>query len=133
MCKGCYTESLWLGEDASDLSIPEGNNRLEWIVRNIVIGLQTDEEDLFPTCPTETQEEEADEDDEDNESERTTNVSRGRTTDTFSAPVSASSTVIEEDLAFILKCSTFLAVISEYSTASVNFPLTSLLCSLYRP
>ena len=44
-----------LGEDASDLLIPEGNNRLEWIVRNIVSGLQTDdEEDLFPTCPTET-------------------------------------------------------------------------------
>ena len=87
-----------LGEDASDLSIPEGNNRLEWIIRNIVSGLQRDEEDLFPTCPTETQEEEADEDDEDNESERTTNVSRGSTTDTFSAPVSASSTVVEEDL-----------------------------------
>ena len=61
-----------LGEDASDLSIPEGNNRLEWIVRNIVSSLQTDEEeDLFPTCPTETQEEAADKDDEDNESERT--------------------------------------------------------------
>ena len=29
-----------LGEDASDLSIPEGNNRLEWIVRNIVSSLQ---------------------------------------------------------------------------------------------
>ena len=84
-----------LGEDASDLSIPEGNNQLEWVVGNIVSGLQTDEEDLFPTCPTETQEEEAD---EENESERTTNVSRGRTTDTFSAPVSASSTVVEEDL-----------------------------------
>ena len=82
-----------LGEDASDLSIPEGNNRLEWIVRNIVSSLQTDEEeDLFPTCPTETQEEAADEDDEDNESERTTNVSPGRTTP--SATMSASSTVV---------------------------------------
>ena len=86
-----------LGEDASDLSIPEGNNRLEWIVRNIVSSLQTDEEEhLFPTCPTETQEEAADEDDEDNESERTTNVSPGRTTP--SATMSASSTVVEEDL-----------------------------------
>ena len=33
----------------------------------------------------------------------------------------------------ILKCSTFLAVISEYSTVSVIFPLTSLLSSLYWP
>ena len=32
-----------------------------------------------------------------------------------------------------LKCSTFLAVISEYSTVSVIFPLSSLLCSLYWP
>ena len=31
------------------------------------------------------------------------------------------------------KCSTFLAVISEYSTVSVIFPLSSLLCSLYWP
>ena len=84
-----------LGEDASDLSIPEDNNRLEWIVRNIVSSLQTDkEEDLFPTCPTETQEEAADEEDEDNESERTTNVSPGRTTP--SVTMSASSTVVEE-------------------------------------
>ena len=46
----------------------------------IVSSLQTDEEEeLFPTCPTETQEERH-EDDEDNESERTTNVSPGRTT-----------------------------------------------------
>ena len=85
-----------LGEDASDLSIPERNNRLEWIVRNIVSSLQTEEEeDLFPTCPTETQEEAADEDDEDNDSERTTNVSPGRTTP--SATMSATSTVVEED------------------------------------
>ena len=36
-------------------------------------------------------------------------------------------------VAVILKCSTFLAVISEYSTVSVIFPLTSLLSSLYWP
>ena len=31
----------------------------------------------------------------------------------------------------ILKCSTFVAVIAEYSTVSVIFPLASLLSSLY--
>ena len=36
-------------------------------------------------------------------------------------------------VAVILKCSTFLVVISEYSTVSVIFPLTSLLSSLYWP
>ena len=36
-------------------------------------------------------------------------------------------------VAVILKCSTFLAVISEYSAVSVIFPLTSLLSSLYWP
>ena len=36
-------------------------------------------------------------------------------------------------VAVILKCSTILAVISEYSTVSVVFPLTSLLSSLYWP
>ena len=36
-------------------------------------------------------------------------------------------------VAIILKCSTFLAVISENSTVSVIFPLTSLLSSLYWP
>ena len=36
-------------------------------------------------------------------------------------------------VAVILKCSTFVAVISEYSTVSVIFPLASLLSSLYWP
>ena len=36
-------------------------------------------------------------------------------------------------VAAILKCSTFLAVVSEYSTVSVIFPLTPLLCFLYWP
>ena len=36
-------------------------------------------------------------------------------------------------VAVILRCSTFLAVISEYSTVSVIFPLASLLSSLYWP
>ena len=36
-------------------------------------------------------------------------------------------------VAVILKCSTFVAVISEYSTVRVIFPLASLLSSLYWP
>ena len=36
-------------------------------------------------------------------------------------------------VAVILKCSTFVAVISEYSKVSVIFPLSSLLSSLYWP
>ena len=36
-------------------------------------------------------------------------------------------------VAVIVKCSTFVAVISEYSTVSVIFPLASLLSCLYWP
>ena len=51
----------------------------------------------------------------------------------YSSRVRACMTQCALVVAVILKCSTFLAVISEYSTVSIILPLTSLLCSLYWP
>ena len=51
----------------------------------------------------------------------------------YSSSVRAGMTQCALVVAVILKCSTFLAVISEYSAVSVLFPLTSLLSSLYWP
>ena len=51
----------------------------------------------------------------------------------YSSCVRAGMTQFALVVAVILKCSTFVAVISEYSTVSVIFPLASLLSSLYWP
>ena len=51
----------------------------------------------------------------------------------YSSCVRAGMTQFALLVAVILKCSTFVAVISEYSTVIVIFPLTSLLSSLYWP
>ena len=51
----------------------------------------------------------------------------------YSSCVRAGMTQFALAVAVILKCSTFVAVISEYSTVSVISPLASLLSSLYWP
>ena len=51
----------------------------------------------------------------------------------YSSCVRAGMTQCALVVAVILKCPTFLAVISEYSGVSVIFPLTSLFSPLYWP
>ena len=58
---------------------------------------------------------------------------RAHTHTHISSCVRAGMTQFALVVAVILKCSTFVAVISEYSTVGVVFPLASLLSSLYWP